>query len=264
MSSVDYQLVDDLAVLTISHDKAPLLGPELMSQLGTQVGKARADNARALLLRADGPVFLAGADVAGFKGMSETEARAMFTDYMSVVHDIESLDVPTVAAVQGMCLGGGLEMSLACDLIVAQRATMFGQVEVLLGGVTFLGGTQRLAQRCGTARALEITYSGSLYTADTFASWGIVSKVVHEDHFETKAMSLAASLASGPTAAHRVSKQVLRTARTEGMRDADELMLRLGPTLLETADMQTAVDVMLNKGSREFMKDPKQVEFRGA
>lgn len=263
MSSVHYQLVEGLAVLTLSHEGAPVISNELMDQLGTAVQKAGADGCRALLLRADGRVFVAGADVASFKGMGESEARTMFTEYMGVVHEIEDLDVPTVAAVHGMCLGGGLELALACDLIVAQKGTMFGQVEARLGGATFLGGTQRLAERCGTSRALEISYSGSLYTADTFASWGIVSKVVDEDNFEAKAMSLAASLASGPTVAHRATKQVLRTARAEGIREADALLLEIGPVLLETADMQAAVDVMLTKGSREFMADPSPVAFRG-
>lgn len=264
MSSVSYQLVDGLAVITLTHEGAPVISSDLMGQLLTEVSKARADECRALLLRADGRVFAAGADAASFKDMSETEARTMFSAYISVVHEIESLDVPTVAAVQGMCLGGGLELALACDLIVAQKKTMLGQVEARLGGATFLGGTQRLAERCGTSRALEITYSGALYTADAFASWGIVSKVVDEDNFEAKAMSLAVSLANGPTAAHRVTKQVLRTARAEGLDEADAMLLRIGPALLETADMQAAVDAIMTKGSREFMADPSAVHFRGA
>lgn len=263
MSSVNYELVGDLAVLTLTHEGAPVIGNDLMDQLGTHVRRAGADGARGLLLRADGRVFAAGADVASFKGMSEAEARTMFTDYMSVVHEIERLDVPTVAAVHGMCLGGGLELALACDLIVAQKGTMFGQVEARLGGATFLGGTQRLAERCGTSRALEISYSGLLYTADAFASWGIVSRVVDEDNFESKAMSLASSLASGPTAAHRVTKRVLRMARAEGVRDADVLLLQLGPALMETADMQAAVDCMMTMGSRDFMAHPSPVAFRG-
>jgi enoyl-CoA hydratase/carnithine racemase len=187
MSSVDYELADDLAVLTIRHDRAPVLGTEVMSQIGTHIGKARADGARALLLRADGGVFAAGADVSSFKGMRETEARALLTDYMSVVHEIEDLDVPTVAAVQGMCLGGGLEIALACDVIVAQEGTMFGHVESLVGAVTFLGGVYRLAERCGTARAVEAAYSGALYPADTFVSWGVVSRVVGANDFAAEA-----------------------------------------------------------------------------
>jgi len=248
MSGVNYELVDGLAVLTISHDRAPVLGTEIMSEIGTHVAKARVDGGRALLLRADGGVFAAGADVSTFKGMRETEARAMFTDYMSVVHEIEDLDVPTVAAVQGMCLGGGLEIALACDVIVAQEGTMFGQVESLVGAVTFLGGVYRLAEKCGTARALEITYSGALYPADTFRSWGI---------------TLAAKLAAGPTAAHKVTKQVLRKARVDGLRAADELILQISPALLETSDLQTGVDMMLTKGSRAFMAEGSSVAFQG-
>jgi enoyl-CoA hydratase/carnithine racemase len=256
MSGVNYELVDGLAVLTISHDRAPVLGTEIMSEIGTHVAKARVDGGRALLLRADGGVFAAGADVSTFKGMRETEARAMFTDYMSVVHEIEDLDVPTVAAVQGMCLGGGLE-------IVAQEGTMFGQVESLVGAVTFLGGVYRLAEKCGTARALEITYSGALYPADTFRSWGIISRVVDGDDFAAEAMTLAAKLAAGPTAAHKVTKQVLRKARVDGLRAADELILQISPALLETSDLQTGVDMMLTKGSRAFMAEGSSVAFQG-
>jgi enoyl-CoA hydratase/carnithine racemase len=263
MSSVNYEFVDGLAVLTIRHDRAPVLGTEIMSEIGTHVAKARSDGVRALLLRADGRVFAAGADVSTFKGMREDEARAMFTGYMSVVHEIEDLDVPTVAAVQGMCLGGGLEIALACDVIVAQEGTMFGQVEALVGAVTFLGGVYRLAERCGTARALEITYTGALYPADTFRSWGIVSRVVEANDFAAEAMALAASLAHGPTAAHRVTKQVLRKARVDGLRGADELILQISPALLETSDLQTGVDMMLTKGSRAFMAEGTSVAFRG-
>jgi enoyl-CoA hydratase len=263
MSSVNYELVDGLAVLTMCHDRAPVLGTEIMSQIGTHVVKARADDARALLLRADGQVFAAGADVSSFKGMRETEARAMLTDYMRVVHEIENLEMPTVAAVQGMCLGGGLEIALACDVIVAQEGTMFGHVESLVGAVTFLGGVYRLAERCGRARAVEAAYSGALYPADTFVSWGVVSRVVSANDFAAEAMALAASLAAGPTAAHRVTKQVLRKARVDGLHGADELILQIAPALLETSDLQTGVDIMLTKGSRKFMADGSSVAFRG-
>jgi enoyl-CoA hydratase/carnithine racemase len=263
MSGVNYELVDGLAVLTICHDRAPVLGTEIMSEIGAHVAKARADDARALLLRADGHVFAAGADVSSFKGMRETEARAMFTDYMGVVHELEDLNVPTVAAVQGMCLGGGLEIALACDVVLAQEGTMFGQVESLVGAVPFLGGTYRLAERCGTARALEITYTGALYPADTFKSWGIISRVVGANDFAAEAMAFAAKLAAGPTAAHKVTKQVLRKARVDGLRAADELMLQISPPLLETSDLQTGVDMMLTKGSRAFMAEGSSVAFRG-
>jgi enoyl-CoA hydratase len=263
MSSVNYEFVDGLAVLTICHDRAPVLGTDIMSEIGTHVAKARAAGARALLLRADGRVFAAGADVSAFKGMTEAEARAMFTDYLSVVHEIEDLDVPTVAAVQGMCLGGGLEIALACDVIVAQERTMFGQVESLVGAVPFLGGTYRLAEKCGTARALEITYTGALYPADTFKTWGIISRVIPENDFVAEAMALARKLAQGPTAAHQVTKQVLRKARVDGLRGADELILQISPPLLETTDLQTGVDIMLTKGTRAFMAEGAPVAFQG-
>lgn len=263
MSRVNYELVDGLAVLTLRHRGAPALDSALMSQLRGRVEEAAADRCRGLLLRAEGPVFLAGADAASFKGLREDDARAMFSDYIGAVHGIESLDVPTVAAVQGMCLGGGLELALACDLIVAQKDTMFGQVEARLGGTTFLGGIQRLAERCGTSRALEVTYTASMYSADVFASWGVVTKVVDRDNFERKALELATSLASGPTAAHRVSKKVLRASRAEGVSAADSLLMRLAPALLESEDMQAAVDAILTMGSRDFMADQGAVTFHG-
>ncbi|WP_156759882.1 enoyl-CoA hydratase/isomerase family protein [Microbacterium karelineae] len=263
MPHVDYDFDGALAVLTIVHDKAPVISRELMAELLEQVQHARKDDCRGLLIRAVGPAFLAGADAADLKGISEAEARKMFTGFMAVIHEVQSLTVPTVAAVHGMCLGGGLELSLACDLIVAKKGTMFGQVEARLGGATFIGGTARLAERCGSSRALDISYSGALYNADAFASWGIVTQVVDADNFEDKARALAHMLAHGPTAAHRVTKEVLRTAQTQGLAKADARVLELAPALVETSDMQTAIDVIQTAGSREFMADRSLVAFRG-
>ncbi|WP_406432084.1 enoyl-CoA hydratase/isomerase family protein [Streptomyces sp. NBC_00631] len=263
MSKVKYQLNDGLAVLTIVHEGAPVIGDDLMAGLLDNVRRARAERCRGLLLRAEGHVFLAGAEAGDLQGVRESEARATHTDYLAVVHEIEDLDVPTLAAVQGMCLGGGLELALACDLIVAQKGTKLGQVEARLGGTTFVGGAQRLVERCGTSRALEITYSGRLYSADTFAAWGIVSRVVVADNFEDESAAYARELAQGPTAAHRVTKSIVRMARAEGVRAADELMLQTAPSLVETTDMQTAVEAILAMGPRDFMASPSPVDFVG-
>ena len=263
MTDVTYEFDGSLAVVTIVHAGPPVLSRPLMEQLHAAISRARDEQARGLLLRAKGPVFLAGADAADFKDLSATAAREMFGGFIAVVHLIESLEVPTVASVHGMCLGGGLELALACDLIVACKGTTLGQVEARLGGATFLGGTSRLAQRCGSSRALQITYSAGMYDADTFADWNIVTNVWDSDNFNRKSLELAAALANGPTAAHRVSKRVLRTSLTDDVATADTVLMQLAPDLLETADMQAAVDAMLTMGTRDFMASSSPVAFRG-
>jgi enoyl-CoA hydratase/carnithine racemase len=119
-------------------------------------------------VQSDGKHFSAGADVAILKGRTAEEARQRFTSHVRTIADLEELPFPTIAAVQGICVGAGLEVVLACDLIWAASLARFGQVEASIGTTTLLGGVQRLAERAGSSRAREIIYTAEQYDAPTF------------------------------------------------------------------------------------------------
>lgn len=258
-----YMLADGLAVVTPVLGRGGTLNPQSFLQLREDVTRASHDGARALLLRSEGPVFGAGFDLSVFVGLSTEDAVVLLRDLYATVEVLEALDIPTVAAVQGPCLGSGLELMLACDFAVASESAQFGQVEVLVGGTTFVGGIHRLAERCGTSRALEIALTGDLYTASTFERWGIVNRIAPDDRLSAEATALAARFANGPSSAYAVTKQIRRAGRSSAVRSSDEALLDLAPAVIATADMQSNIGKLLAVGPRAFMADAALATFEG-
>jgi enoyl-CoA hydratase/carnithine racemase len=103
---------------------------------------------------------------------------------LSLIHAIEHLPVPTLALVHGRCFAGALEVALACDLIWAAAGTEIGQLEAVVGGFPFAGGTQRLASRIGASRAAEMVIGAGIYPAETLVDWGLLSRVIAADRLE--------------------------------------------------------------------------------
>jgi enoyl-CoA hydratase/carnithine racemase len=124
----------------------------------------------------------------------------------------------------------------------------FGLVEAVVGITPLMGGTQRMAERAGTARAREFVMTGGLYTAETLHSWGVVNRVVAGDELLEKGMRFAARLASGPTLAHVATKRIVRAAADHGTRGADAVTAELTSGLFETADARSAVSSFLEHG----------------
>ena len=184
MNKVRFETSGALGFLTLANPPLNMFDEELIEDLRTAVDQAMRAPIRALLVRAVGNVFSAGADVNIFKGKTAIEARGHFTRHLRTIADIEELPFPTVAAVQGLCIAAGIELMLSCDLVWAAASARFSQAEASIGTTTLLGGVQRLAERAGPARAREIIYSTDQYDAATFERWNIVNHVVSDEVFE--------------------------------------------------------------------------------
>jgi enoyl-CoA hydratase len=167
---------------------------------------------------------------------------------MELAHTLEDMPFPTIAVVHGLCLTAGLEVSLACDLLWASEGARFGLVERVVGITPLMGGTQRMAERAGTARAREFVYSGALYDAPTMHTWGVVNRVLGEDALLDDARAFAAELAAGPTVAHAATKAIVRAQADHGTRGADERTAALTSHLFETRDCRNAVQSFLQHG----------------
>lgn len=252
MNKVRFETSGALGFLTLANPPLNLFDEELIEDLRTAVNQARQTPIRALLVRAAGKVFSAGADVSIFKGRTAIEARDRFTRHLRTIADIEELPFPTVAAVQGLCIAAGMELMLACDLVWAAASARFSQAEASIGTTTLLGGVQRLAERAGPARAREIIYSADQYDAATFERWNIVNRVVPDEVFESETKALVARLARGPTVAYATGKKIVRAYLEDGTRRADRLVDEIAPALFETEDMRAGVNGMLEHGSRQF------------
>jgi enoyl-CoA hydratase len=242
----------DGAVASLVLDDPPLnlFGNATTEALVACLDEIEGSDARALVWRAEGEVFTGGADVNGFQRAVEAggDRSGAFTPLLDVVRRLESLPIPTLALVHGLCLTAGLEVSLGCDMIWATESARFGLVEAVVGLSPGAGGTQRMAERAGPARAREFVMSQGIYDATTMEAWNVVNRVVADDELMEKGMRFAQRLASGPTKAHGVTKQVVRAYLEGGVDRADEVVPGLVGSLFETEDLQRAVKSFLSEG----------------
>jgi enoyl-CoA hydratase/carnithine racemase len=228
-----------VSVLTMVYGPYNLLGPKLMGALAAQITAARDAGSRAIALRSGLRHFCAGADVSLFGGRIEQGGRSQAeiggVDFLKL---LELLPVPIVASVHGVCLGGGFELALACDYIVAASSAKIGSVESALGLHPLLGGIQRQVQRAGAMRAKEMSMLGRRYDPATLERWGLVNLVVPDDMLEKTTFSIAEELAHGPTVAHAATKRLVHIAVNEGVLAADEAMAEVQKPIWASEDLK--------------------------
>ena len=244
----------DLGVLVLDNQPLNLFDADMVAGILGALDEAA--DCRALLVRAEGKYFTGGVDVNVFKGLSEAGAAELTGELLSITHRIEALPFPTLASVHGLCLTAGLELVLACDMIWAAESAQFGLVETVIGLTPLMGGTQRIAERAGPARARELVMSGGLYDAAAFERWNVVSRVLPDAELAEKSLRFAQRLASGPTKAHHATKRIVRAFLDDGVRGADAVTAEIGAPLFETDDLGQAVDSFLTEG-------PGKARFQG-
>lgn len=244
----------DVGILVLDDPPLNLFGREMVGDILASLDES--DGVRALLVRAEGDYFTGGADVNVFDGLSVADAENFIAELLSVTHRIEELPFPTLASVHGLCLTAGLELSLACDMIWAAESAQFGLVEAVVGLTPLMGGTQRIAERAGPARAREFVMSAGLYDAATLERWNVLNRVLPGSQLAEKSLRFAKRLAAGPTKAHTATKRIVRAHLEHGVRGADERAAAIGAPLFETEDLQGAVSSFLAEG-------PGKAKFRG-
>ncbi len=236
----------DVGVLVIDDPPLNLFGPEMAREIHAAIREA--ESCRALLVRAEGEIFTGGADVNVFDGLSVEDAEDFTRGLLSITHDMEALPIPTLASVHGLCLTAGLELALACDMIWAAESAQFGLVEAVVGLTPLMGGTQRMAERAGPARARQFVMGAGLYDAATLERWNVISRVLPDAELPGKSMRFAQRLAAGPTKAHHATKQIVRAFIEHGVSGADDRSPAIGASLFGTDDLKRAVTSFLEEG----------------
>jgi enoyl-CoA hydratase/carnithine racemase len=253
---VRYDRDGDVGLVTIADPPLNLFGYELTNELIAELEEAEGDMPRALVIRADGDVFTGGVDVHVFADKTPEQAQMFFDDLLKITHKIEDLELPVIACVQGLCLTAGFELALACDLIWAGEAAKFGLVEIVVGLTPAMGGTQRIAERAGSARARELVMSGGLYDAATLERWNVVNRVLPDGDLQQETLRFAHRLAAGPTRANAATKRMVRAYQDDGVRGADKRVGEIAAPLFATEDLQNAVKTFLEQG-------PGKATFKG-
>src|SRR5215208_7538708 len=244
-----------LASMVLHDPPLNLFGPHTYEALMACLDEVEGSDARALVWRAEGDAFTGGADVNVFNRVVEalesgdgTHEIAGFGQLLGAVKRIEALPIPTLALVQGLCLTAGLEVSLGCDMIWATESATFGLVEAVVGLTPGAGGTQRMAERAGPARAREFVMTRGMYDAATLERWNVINRVVADDELLEKGMRFAHRLANGPTVAHGATKRIIRAYRSGGVESADEVTPDVFAELFASEDLKNAVASFLKEG----------------
>lgn len=243
---------DGIATVTLNRpDVLNALNRATMNDLIAALEVYDRDQAvRCVILTGNERAFAAGADVNEFRGVTPAQ---MLQEYRFQQWDrIRRFPKPIIAAVSGYCLGGGCELAMVCDIIIAAETARFGQPEINLGLMPGAGGTQRLPRAVGKYRAMELILTGRQIPAQQAYEWGLVNRVVPAEVLLDEATALARDIATKPPIAVRLAKEAILKALDTPLDVGLDHERRLFYLLFSTEDMQEGVEAFLGKRKAKF------------
>ena len=195
--------------------------------------------------------FVAGADISEFAGKTASQQRDVM-NARSLFNSVDQFPKPVIAMINGFCLGGGCELSLACDIRVASENARFSQPEINLGIMCGGGGTQRLTRLIGEGRAMEMILTGDMIDAETAERFGLVNHVWPAEELEEKTMELAAKIASKAPVALQLSKEAVKFASRSNLDEGLRREVDLFAITFSTEDKEEGVSAFLEKRKPAF------------
>ncbi len=242
-------------LLTINRPGAlNALSAATLDELGSAVAAVAADaGSRVLLVTGAGErAFVAGADIAEMAGFTAAQAQAFSARGMRVMGALEALPVPVIALVNGYALGGGCELALACDWIIAAEGAVFGQPEVNLGIPPGFGGTQRLARIVGRARALELVTTARQLRAAEALAIGLVNEVVPTAALQERGLEVARTIAAKGPQAVRLAKQAVHRGLDQDLAGGCAYETAAFALAFATGDQKEGMRAFLEKRAAKF------------
>lgn len=214
---------------------------------------ASLNTVRVLLLTGAGEkAFVAGADIKEMQSYSALEAMHFSQQGMDAFASLEALPFPVIAVVNGICLGGGCELAMSCDWIMAADSAQFGQPEVNLGVTPGFGGTQRLTRLIGRARALELLVSGRQIKAQEALDWGLVNHIYPREQLMEEALKTARLIAQKGPIAVRLTKQLVQNGQNLDLEKACLLETQAFGIAFSTHDQKEGMQAFIEKRAAQF------------
>ena len=243
---------DGVALVRIDRPEARnALSPEVMEQLADALEAAdRSGDVRVIVLAGDERAFAAGSDIAAMR--DRTFAETLTHPTARFWPRVAGIGLPVIAAVSGYALGGGCELALACDMIVASDTAVFSQAEITLGIIPGGGGTQRLTRIVGKQRTMELVLTGRRVSAEEALGMGFVNRVVPDGRWLDEALSLAATVAAHPPLAVRLAKRAILAADEAPLAAGISLERRLYEQTMATEDRVEGMTAFLERRDPEW------------
>jgi enoyl-CoA hydratase/carnithine racemase len=238
MTTIQFERDGAIGSIVLANPPFNRLDLRFAEVLRAAVREASESDIRVLVVRAEGPHFSFGGEVREWPGKDVNWFRTFVADVNVSYRAIEMLKVPTVAVVQGIAFGGGFELALACDFLVAAENATLRCVEVTTAMLPIAGALQRIAERAGRARASRFAMLGEPISGREAGALGIATHVVPETELSATAAALAKRLATGPTRSYAATRTLLKAWSSGGVAVADLVMLDVAMELYNGADAQ--------------------------
>lgn len=253
-NSLTLRKEDKIAILKVNRPKAlNALNTEVLLELGIAMEELNSDDdVNVIILSGEGKAFVAGADILEMKDKNANEARKFAEVGINVFRKIEIMEKPVIAAVNGFALGGGCELSMACDMRIASEKSKFGQPEVGLGITPGFSGTQRLARLVGSSKAKELIFTADIIDAKEAERIGLVNKVVAPEDLMDEAMKLAKKISSKAQIAIKHSKMAINRGIETDVETGMEIEKDLFALCFASEDQKEGMTAFTEKRKPDF------------
>lgn len=259
MEFINYEVEGAVAVLTINRPKAlNALNSAVLDEINEAIDAIDLDTVRALILTGAGEKsFVAGADIGEMSTLTKAEGEAFGKKGNDVFRKIETLPIPVICAINGFALGGGCEISMACDIRICSENAVFGQPEVGLGITPGFGGTQRLARTVGIGMAKQLIFTGRNIKAPEALRIGLVNAVYPVEELMPAAKKMASIIAGNAPIAVRNCKKAINDGLQVGIDEAIVIEEKLFGDCFETEDQKYGMAFFLDR-NKDKVKEPFQ------
>lgn len=251
---IKYEVRDGVAYVTVNRPEAlNALNKQVLTELYevfTEIDKD--DSVLVAILTGEGKAFVAGADIAEMANLNTLEARAFAEAGHLTMNTIENVSKPVIAAVNGFALGGGCELSMACDFRIASTKAKMGQPEVGLGLIPGFGGTQRLPRLVGKGMAKYLTYTAEVIGADEALRIGLVDKVVEPEELMAECERIAGVIKKKAPIAVSIAKHAINNGYDMDMKSASEFEVNAFGLSFSSEDMKEGTSAFLEKRTPKF------------
>lgn len=249
---IDIEKKDTFVKLTLNNPPVNAICTELLDELDEKLESLKDSDSRVIIITGEGKSFVAGADISEMKDMSPEEAKDFSEKGHRIFNKLENFPKPVIAAINGFALGGGLEIALSCDILIASEKAKFGQPEVGLGLIPGFGGTQRLTRTVGPKKAKELIFTANRIDADKAYEIGLVNKVVKPEKLMEECENIAITISKNAPLAIQHAKKAINEGSDIKIKEALKIEAEEFKECFKTEDHEEGLNAFINKEEPEF------------